>query len=41
MTRISGDVIPDCELFLPTGERMPLSNFATDALLVIFLRHLM
>ena len=36
-----GDAIPDCDLFLPSGEKRPLSEFASDALLVVFLRHLM
>lgn len=34
-------LIPDLALFLPGGDSKPLSAFASDALLVIFLRHLM
>ena len=37
----SADVIADCELFLPGGGSKPLSAFAADALLVVFLRHLL
>lgn len=35
-----GDPVADCTLLRPDGGRMNLSDFAADALVLIFLRHL-
>ena len=36
----TGDLVADCTLLRPDGSRVRLSDFAAEALVLIFLRHL-